>query len=483
MGSKGWVGLASKNRRARHRREGRGAVTFAWPAGGHGRHRSRQPSTGLIAVSAVVLAASAASSTVQVAPEPVGPPAPAAKPVPADGGSVPVMDFPQPESHLASGRFLGMPLPATGGASIPATVLAAYQRAVERMNMVQPNCHIPLELLAAIGKVESGHARGGRVDAEGRTLAPILGPVLNGGPFAAIADTDGGEYDGDKTWDRAVGPMQFIPSTWSRWASDGNADGRLDPSNVYDASLAAARYLCAANRDLGTPEGLDEAVLSYNHSTSYLSLVRSWMAVYRNGTVSVDDILDAGPLPVDDDASATSAPSTSAPSPSAPSTPATPPPGPATPSVTVPTPPTTTTPTDPVPPPSTTPSTTDPTSPPPTPPPTTDPASPPTTAPTTTDPTSPPPTGTAAAGQLAEQPPANATAEQCGPLDTVGGLIGEDPNCVHELELSTPDGPASTVAAETTVTSETTEITAASAVSAVSAVSVTPAPETAVATP
>jgi hypothetical protein len=221
-------------------------------------------------------------------------------------------------------------------------------------------------------------------------------------------------------WDRAVGPMQFIPSTWAKWGSDGNVDGQLDPSNVYDASLAAARYLCAANRDLGTPAGLDEAVLSYNHSTSYLSLVRSWMSVYQGGTVSVDDILDAGPLPVpgSDDAPSTPAPSTPA------TPPSTPPPGPATPPVTVPTPP-----------PITQPST----------PPTTDPTPPP----ATTDPTPPPD------GQPAEQPPADEPAEQCGLLDAVGGLIGgllgEDPNCVHELELSTPDRTATETAAPETM--------------------------------
>ena len=43
----------------------------------------------------------------------------------------------------------------------------------------------------------------------------------------------------------AVGPLQFIPGTWRAWASDGNQDGRTDPQNLYDASLAAARKLCA----------------------------------------------------------------------------------------------------------------------------------------------------------------------------------------------------------------------------------------------
>lgn len=453
MGPKGWIGLASKDSKGRHRR----AVASS---GGEGRRRL-QPATGLIAMSAVVLAASAASaasSTVHAAPAGS---ATTATPESgsADGGSPPAMDFPNAESHLASGRFVGGPAPVVGAGSgsIPSTVLAAYQRAVERTNMVQPHCHIPLELLAAIGKVESGHARGGRVDATGRTLTPILGPVLDGGAFAAIPDTDGGAYDGDKTWDRAVGPMQFIPGTWARWASDGNLDGRLDPHNVYDASLAAARYLCAANRDLGTPEGLDEAVLSYNHSTSYLALVRSWMAVYKNGTVSVADITDLGGYPP---MALVSAPGTPAP------------PAP---------PPTSAAPTTPPPPPSTTPTTPPaPTTPPTTPPdpgtPPTDPSTTPTTPPTT-DPTTPP-----ASQEPTTQPPTT-DPTQCGPLggvgDLVGGLVGQPPNCV------TPTGTPTTPTTTTTAAPTTTPTTTPTSTSTTTTTTTTPStsPETTSATP
>jgi len=83
--------------------------------------------------------------------------------------------------------------------------------------------------------------------------------------------------------------MQFIPSTWNGWFADGNGDHRADPHNVYDASLAAARYLCAANRDLGTPEGLDAAIFSYNHSASYRNLVLAWMSTYGRQTIVVPD--------------------------------------------------------------------------------------------------------------------------------------------------------------------------------------------------
>ncbi len=389
--------------------------------------RDKNARRGLAAVGAVLLAASSTSVSASVSASSAEPatgapvvndPATTAAVTSADGGTRPNAWFPVVESHLASGRFVNA-VPPTVTAHIPATVLAAYRRAAERTNLAQPNCHIPLELLAAIGKVESGHARGGQVDPTGRTRAPILGPVLNGGPFAAIPDTDGGALDGDRSWDRAVGPMQFIPGTWASWRSDGNDDGTPDPHNVYDASLAAARYLCAANRDLGTPAGLDEAVLSYNHSTSYLSLVRSWLSVYRNGTVPVADVTDvawlpvAGPMPV----------STASPSDTPPASPSTPSAPPSTPPAT---PPTTPPPTPPTPP-----ST----------PPTTPPSTPPTTPPTSPPPTTPPPEPPVETPEEdpAEEPPT----EQNGLLDTVGGLVGgllgASPERVQPQEPSAPE--------------------------------------------
>ncbi|MFI2779858.1 lytic transglycosylase domain-containing protein [Streptomyces sp. ALB3] len=174
-------------------------------------------------------------------------------------------------------------------AGIPATVLAAYRKAESTVGRTDPGCRLPWQLLAAIGKVESGHASGGRVDAAGTTLTPILGPVLDGAGFADIPDTDGGVYDGDIRHDRAVGPMQFIPSTWARWGRDGNADGREDPDNIADAALAAGHYLCAGPRDLSVRGDLDRAVLSYNHSSTYLHTVLSWLEFYRKGAHPVAD--------------------------------------------------------------------------------------------------------------------------------------------------------------------------------------------------
>ncbi|MFH8475651.1 lytic transglycosylase domain-containing protein [Streptomyces sp. NPDC018000] len=181
------------------------------------------------------------------------------------------------------------PIAGSAQSGIPASIVAAYKKAEQTVDGSDAACRLPWQLLAAIGKVESGQARGGRVDANGTTFSPILGPVLDGRGFAMIKDTDNGAYDGDSTHDRAVGPMQFIPSTWATWGQDGNGDGRKDPNNIYDAALAAGRYLCAGSRDLSIATDLDRAVLSYNHSDAYLRTVRSWFDYYQRGTHEIPD--------------------------------------------------------------------------------------------------------------------------------------------------------------------------------------------------
>ncbi|MCM1948842.1 lytic transglycosylase domain-containing protein [Streptomyces sp. G2] len=182
-------------------------------------------------------------------------------------------------------------------AGIPATVLAAYRRAEASVRASDPSCNLPWQLLAGIGKVESGQARGGRVDGNGTTLSPILGPALDGNGFALIQDTDRGAFDGDTTHDRAVGPMQFIPSTWAVWGQDANGDGKKDPNNIYDAAQAAGMYLCAGGRNLAIKADLDRAILSYNRSTEYLTTVLTWFEYYGRGTHTVPD--GTGQLPVD----------------------------------------------------------------------------------------------------------------------------------------------------------------------------------------
>jgi len=155
---------------------------------------------------------------------------------------------------------------------VPARALRAYGAADLAMRAAAPRCRVSWATLAGIGRVESDHGRygGAMLGADGRPSRPIVGVPLDGsGGVASIGDTDGGRLDGDAGVDRAVGPMQFIPSTWARWGSDGDGDGGADPQDIDDAALAAARYLCADGRDVGTPHGWWAAVLSYNNSVDY----------------------------------------------------------------------------------------------------------------------------------------------------------------------------------------------------------------------
>ncbi|MFI8964669.1 lytic transglycosylase domain-containing protein [Streptomyces sp. NPDC053493] len=201
-------------------------------------------------------------------------------------------------------------------AGIPATVLAAYKRAEQSIRSTDPGCNLPWQLLAGIGKVESGQANGGAVDANGTTTTAILGPVLNGRGFANISDTDQGAYDGDRVHDRAIGPMQFIPSTWATWGQDANGDGKKDPSNIYDAAQAAGLYLCANDRNLAVKADLDRAILSYNRSTEYLNTVLSWFEYYKRGSHQVPD--GTGVLPGNRSDDRVTTPGGGTPSPTAP---------------------------------------------------------------------------------------------------------------------------------------------------------------------
>ncbi|HET9380137.1 MAG TPA: lytic transglycosylase domain-containing protein, partial [Streptomyces sp.] len=202
------------------------------------------------------------------------PPLNSPKPSPADGTSV---------------------APGSSEAGIPATVLDAYKKAEAALRESKPGCNLPWQLLAAIGKVESGQARGGRVRADGTTISPIIGPQLDGNGFALIKDTDNGVYDGNSRYDNAVGPMQFIPSTWAWAGRDGNDDGKKDPNNVYDAALAAGHYLCRFGWDLSAQADMNRAILSYNNSQDYLHTVLSWLEYYRKGSHEIPD--GTGALP------------------------------------------------------------------------------------------------------------------------------------------------------------------------------------------
>ena len=210
-----------------------------------------------------------------------------------DGSTVPEEAIEAPASlstraQLAPG-VTGDPGDAVGNAAvngIPSAALAAYQRADTVINAADTTCHLPWQLIAAIGRVESDHGRvnGSHLTSNGLARPAIYGLPLDGTQGTArIDDTDAGLLDGDEQFDRAVGPMQFIPSTWSVVGVDADGDTQRDPQDIDDAALATAVYLCSGDDDLSAEQGQRASVYRYNHSHEYVDLVLSIMQAYMDG--------------------------------------------------------------------------------------------------------------------------------------------------------------------------------------------------------
>jgi membrane-bound lytic murein transglycosylase B len=172
----------------------------------------------------------------------------------------------------------------SGQSDIPRRALRAYVQAQAALARTTPACHLSWTTLAGVGRVESWHGQyhGDTLDAGGRETTPIIGPALDGSPGRRkISDTDHGSMDGDPVWDHALGPMQFLPGTWSIWGVRASADSKpADPQNIDDAALTAGRYLCASGGDLGTPQGWWAATFVYNNSVSYGQTVFSAANAY-----------------------------------------------------------------------------------------------------------------------------------------------------------------------------------------------------------
>lgn len=213
------------------------------------------------------------ANPVDVLPEP-----PTAVAPPDSGVVPPVVRIPEQEGRPLSleerpqGQLADWSESMADSLNIPRAALQAYGYAARVLEGTAPECGLTWTLLAGIGFVESSHGRygGADLDATGRPSIPIRGLALDGSDgVKRIEDTDGGELDGDENFDRAVGPLQFIPGTWKKWAVDADGDGVADPDDLDDAALAAGEYLCGEGRNLQDPDAFWRALLTYNESGEY----------------------------------------------------------------------------------------------------------------------------------------------------------------------------------------------------------------------
>jgi Transglycosylase SLT domain len=101
------------------------------------------------------------------------------------------------------------------------------------------------QVLAAIGQVESDHGRNAGVSSAG-----------------------------------AMGPMQFLPSTWATYGVDGDGDGKADIQSPFDAVPSAALYLCRNGAGRGGA-ALYGAIFAYNHADWYVREVLAIAATFR----------------------------------------------------------------------------------------------------------------------------------------------------------------------------------------------------------
>jgi len=270
---------------------------------------ARTPKSGLIVLAPLVLGAAVAASPDSAAGGPAAQrtgvvPLAAVAPGTRDqsGPSVVSVARAPASFHVAEASIIAPPPPlavvnSVGSLRIPAIALSAYRNAERMMALADPACGVSWNLLAGIGRIESMHANGGATDAHGTAVYPIYGPALDGSLPGNEMIVQSMAPSGRVSYVRAMGPMQFLPGTWARYASDGDGDGRADPQNIYDASLAAARYLCSGGLNLRDPSQVLAAVLRYNNSMPYAQNVLGWAAAYATGVVPVDLPPITGPVP------------------------------------------------------------------------------------------------------------------------------------------------------------------------------------------
>lgn len=208
------------------------------------------------------------------APERIGGGVAAASGTADDGRAEPAAGSPAADFAVAPGWVEDL-AQRTG---IPERVLESYASAALWAGEEHSTCGLEWNTLAGLGWVESRHGwlQGASVTADGDVRPEIIGIPLDGtNGTAEITDTDGGRLDGDTEYDRAVGPMQFIPETWEMFAVDARGLGGADPHQIDDAAFTAANYLCSMQVDFASDDEWSNGILRYNASDQYVEDVFS----------------------------------------------------------------------------------------------------------------------------------------------------------------------------------------------------------------
>jgi membrane-bound lytic murein transglycosylase B len=200
----------------------------------------RTPGSAVAAIAPLVFAGAVGAAAPRFTPPTPALPSAAITPVTAiaaaasgpSGPAVVAVGRPPASLHIAAATVSAPPpamvVNSTGALGIPSMALAAYRNAEQMTASSDPDCGISWNLLAGIGRIESGHANGGATNARGTAIRPIYGPALDGtlpGNEVIVQSSAGGQVN----YARAMGPMQFLPGTWARYASDGDGDGVADP--------------------------------------------------------------------------------------------------------------------------------------------------------------------------------------------------------------------------------------------------------------
>lgn len=226
----------------------------------------------------------------------------ASTPPASPGIQIPAL--PELAANTLTGNPITFPIPAyttantSGeGSQIPATALAAYQRAASIITAADSTCQLSWTLLAAVGEIVSNHGivgRRGTVDdgipiplptPSPAAAGDIVGRMLTDLNGTILPDTEAGRLDGDPRHDRPVGPLLIAPTIWAVVGVDGDADGSRDPQDIDDAALAAAVVLCSRSENLTDPTNRAGALAQLNANPIFIRLTLAVDVIYQRSDI------------------------------------------------------------------------------------------------------------------------------------------------------------------------------------------------------